>query len=899
MRERLAAAFVLGALACGREPPGAEVEVRAQFASAPAVRCIRITAAGAVRVVSRDFGVPAGNATQSLILSQVPTGDVLVTGTAFDATCPEASAQHPTWIASPVVQTLQSGVPASFAMVFHPNGESTVTAQFTAPALAGAAPADASCLRVAVAGATRTVERRLELGATVFDLSELPTGEVLFLADAFASPCSAVTPQSAQTWHADAVAATLTAGVPAGVTVELRPSARPSAIAVSVSPAVAFVAPGGILGFAATVTGTAGAQSTAVTWSVQEPAGGTIDSSGRYTAPASEGMVHVVATAVADPSKSGVAIVYVETSPTIPADRLVAWTPGIQGGIPARTAVCGGIVSAETYDDGGQDASAGIQAAIDACPPGQVVQLSAGTFTIDGPFLIITKGITLRGAGAGRTILQRTNGAKPGTPIAQVTDPIVIVGPNRFPRPDNTTSQDLTADAPKGASSVTVADASAFGVGEIVLLDEDNYFTGSFVGLPNRNGAPTTVQIWETDRAVWQQHNPTDPFVDDPFPAALSWFSRSGRPVSEIKEVAAVDGKVVTFTTPLTIGYRTSHTAQLTRYTGISVHVKDAGVEELTLTGGGDGNIRFVSAADSWMKGVEDTLWLGEGVSIVHSFRIEVRRSYIHDGAWQEPGGGGYAISLAAGSSEILIEDNIVLQANKVIVSRAAGAGSVVGYNYMDDAQIHGTPLWQEVGLNGSHMVGSHHMLFEGNESFNYDSDCTHGNAIYHTVFRNHLSGFRRDHPDDPISGNARTAGLEFGAWWHSFVGNVLGTAGRMAGWVYQDLGDAPGPIPWSGGSFIWRLGYDPAHFEQGPDPQVQATVLRHGNFDFLTDSVVWDPGIADHTLPPSLYLSEKPAFFAEGSGYAWPWVDPTSPVPLATLPARARFDAGTPFQQP
>jgi hypothetical protein len=33
-----------------------------------------------------------------------------------------------------------------------------------------------------------------------------------------------------------------------------------------------------------------------------------------------------------------------------------------------------------------------------------------------------------------------------------------------------------------------------------------------------------------------------------------------------------------------------------------------------------------------------------------------------------------------------------------------------------------------EIGVNGSHMSGSHHMLFEGNDTFNMDSDNTHGN---------------------------------------------------------------------------------------------------------------------------------------------------------------------------
>ena len=40
-------------------------------------------------------------------------------------------------------------------------------------------------------------------------------------------------------------------------------------------------------------------------------------------------------------------------------------------------------------------------------------------------------------------------------------------------------------------------------------------------------------------------------------------------------------------------------------------------------------------------------------------------------------------------------------------------------------------------------MVGSHHVLFEGNYGHNADSDNTHGNSIYHTFFRNHLRGIR------------------------------------------------------------------------------------------------------------------------------------------------------------
>jgi hypothetical protein len=137
-------------------------------------------------------------------------------------------------------------------------------------------------------------------------------------------------------------------------------------------------------------------------------------------------------------------------------------------------------------------------------------------------------------------------------------------------------------------------------------------------------------------------------------------------------------------------------------------------------------------------------------ISLKNSFRIEIRDSYIHTGSWPEPGGAGYAISLALGSSEALIENNILADANKVMVFRSSGAGSVVAYNYVDNGWIYGTEGWVEVGLNASHMAGSHHVLFEGNYAFNADSDYTHGNATYMTFF---ATGFLDNAATSPIRG--------------------------------------------------------------------------------------------------------------------------------------------------
>ena len=96
----------------------------------------------------------------------------------------------------------------------------------------------------------------------------------------------------------------------------------------------------------------------------------------------------------------------------------------------------------------------------------------------------------------------------------------------------------------------------------------------------------------------------------------------------------------------------------------------------------------------------------------------------------------------------------------------------------------------------------------------------------------------------------------------------------------------------------MWQLGYNGETWNQY-DTTVVARSIRHGNFDYVSNSVVWDPGISDHALPSSLYLAQKPGFFNAGRGYTWPWVDPTGATKLYTLPARARYEAGTPFIQP
>ncbi len=92
-------------------------------------------------------------------------------------------------------------------------------------------------------------------------------------------------------------------------------------VSVAVSPATTSLQTSQTVGFTATVSGTS---NTTVTWSVQEgTAGGTVTSTGAYTAPSAAGTYHVVAKSQADTTKTASATVTV----TAPLPVAVAITP--------------------------------------------------------------------------------------------------------------------------------------------------------------------------------------------------------------------------------------------------------------------------------------------------------------------------------------------------------------------------------------------------------------------------------------------------------------------------------------------------------------------------------------------------------------------------------------------
>jgi len=560
----------------------------------------------------------------------------------------------------------------------------------------------------------------------------------------------------------------------------------------------------------------------------------------------------------------------------IPSDRSTVWNPGLNavGGIPNRTTIY------KTLAPSGGDDTTAIQNALDTCPANQVVKLGPGTFNLSGNGLSITQSsITLRGSGPTLTKLLKV----PGTNY-----PDIIIGTRwyKYVQPVN-----LAVDASAGAISVTLASNPGYQVGEIVTIDQ----------LTN----PTLTQ--------WSATSP----LGDP---SRGWFGETNRPIGQVVEIKGISGNTLQFTTPLHTAFLTAYGAHIVRFSSdgstMQPAVEYSGIEDLYVDygegGDGGGNIHLFAAAYSWVKDVESDKSNGTSVNIDGSFRCVLRDSYVHSTVNPTPGGAGYGIGINDYAADNLVENNVSWNFNKVDVMRTSGGGNVFGYNYMEDGWGATYPTEPEIGLNASHMTTPHYEMFEGNEVFNLGADARWGNAIYITVFRNHFTGLRRALP--PLNTytyagsctlyyediqNRLAVQIEAGHWWYTVIGNVMGFSGESiipkkttcigqatGGFEYEEFSPFnDNYVP------MWVLGTpDPVGTPNiTVDPQVAATLIRGGNYDFATNSTHWE-NLSQQAIPPSLYLASVPPFFGS---VPWPPIGPDVSGYVNTIPARVCFDQG------
>lgn len=504
----------------------------------------------------------------------------------------------------------------------------------------------------------------------------------------------------------------------------------------------------------------------------------------------------------------------------------------------------------------------------------------------------------------------------------------------------------LATDAAAGATTVQVSDTSNFSSGMWVLIDEDPAAIAitSPIGGANFNGSPELLNSSGSPNVMRVA------IID----TVNTYSMATSRLAQEIHKISSIGAGpcpgvncTLTFDDPLTMGYRQSgsHNAKVFWPTSCcsstyTPFLEKAGVENLTITKAANSGIQLTFCAYCWVNNVEVYNWIAGAANVIYSVRDQLEFNYFHDCTDCENNGNEYPIGIDSASTETLLVNSILVHGGKGMVGRASNT-AVVAYNYVDNTFYMSAVIgdyWLDMGLNGSHFGGTHHWLFEGNYSDNCDGDEIHGNSIYHVFFRNQCAGLRESFVDPSCNktvndaavigyaqgdcttnqtpGPLRAAGPGGLAYWYAYIGNVLGLSGVTTsgnGWVYGGAfcgGCSSNPLATT--KSIWFSGWVGGE-GTAVDPNLvytnsSAYIFRHGNYDYVTAGIAdWSSGYT-RTLPNSLYLYSAPSFFSAGASctYSWPWVTPTSSPYIQAnscsgpgLPAKARFDAGTPFVQP
>ena len=530
----------------------------------------------------------------------------------------------------------------------------------------------------------------------------------------------------------------------------------------------------------------------------------------------------------------------------IPASRRVTWQPGVQGGIPNRTTIFADVTQApySANKTGSANAAAAIQSAINACPANQVVYLPAGTYRLDS-LLLMKANITLRGAGP-RTTLLRFSG----------TDDSVI----RFASGNyeydfvSSTVTALTGGYTKGSTNVTMAN-NDWVAGDVLLIDEleDN-----------------------------------DLFENDGNSGTCTWCGRDNgeRCHSQMVEVLTRTPTSITFAPPLYSDFKSVSRPQAVRIKGM---LKFAGIESLGITnvnGVARDTMVMEAGYKCWVKDCDFAVTRRRHSWMYHSIWCEYRDSTFHYGVgadWSSPNYGpdrGYALFFGMGTTSCLVENNIFDKLHFAVAFEGGCSGNVISYNFVTNIMYtEGETPQPCVGNHGSHPMMN---LWEGNVfRSKLLMDAYWGSSSHTTVFRNRIA-------NQPVNNGQQAVQYVFifdiwkGNRYHNIIGNVVGNIGM------ETAVDAPDNYPY-GGKYIYRLGFADANDNSyaGNDTTVAATMIRHGNWDSVTRGVLWDPGISDHNLPASLYLTGKPAWWGN---LAFPAIGPDLSPTEGPIPAQARY---------
>ncbi len=560
---------------------------------------------------------------------------------------------------------------------------------------------------------------------------------------------------------------------------------------------------------------------------------------------------------------------------SFPASRVVNWTSaGVLGGIPSRTTIYK-TIQASAYGNGSTDASGAINSALGSCPAGQVVLLSAGTFKIANT-IKVPSNVTLRGSGPQSTILTMT-GKGMG----------ILIGGHMAPygtaATSSTNSAPISSGDTKGSATIVLSHTlSGLSAGSILWLSE-----------LNDPSIPVTVH-GGGGVATW---------CDDGLGGT--------RNLGQVVRVTSVSGNTVGIDPPMNTSYSAGLSPLAILVTNSPTH--DAGVESLQMYDNNSGltsNFAFEGTYNCWLKNVESNYSDADHVEIDYSTHDTVADSYFHDSYRHTAGVSDSDLVLELFSSANLIQNNVFVRLHGSVFLRGGTCDNVIAYNYFTGNFDSGAPAVEMYGI-AFHGAHPEYNLFEGNVDGMVNDDSIWGSSSDETYLRNWVTGTdlicsptnntRAPVVCSPV-GTYGAAGVK--AWWANqanrpFEFNYLSTNNNLAGNVVGSkqltsmmpmkkilVWSSSTSRAYSGTAYGYSFGYGgsgagdsgtysscgksgyPASPWCSDNSESYTTGIIQGDYSYADGSINWgfggykDPNASDHTLPSSLYLSAKPAFF-------------------------------------
>jgi hypothetical protein len=527
--------------------------------------------------------------------------------------------------------------------------------------------------------------------------------------------------------------------------------------------------------------------------------------------------------------------------------QAIDWTGTGVGTIPARAVSCAQLTPAASL--------AKINAALASCPSGEAVTLAPGTYTIPGT-LRVPSNVTLRGAGADKTILNATGSG----------ESVILLGAGSVPFAPRV----ISGGATTGSTQITLGTTLGISAGKYLVITEANdpaYVTSAGSG----------------GNCNWCDGG---------------WSTTGNFARGQIVEVTGVSGNTVTVYPALYSGY--THAAIAVAFSMAASH---AGVEDLQVRANNTGyaaNFAMDLCAYCWVKAVESNYADGDHVAVSWGFHDEIRDNYFSNAFLHTPGTYDSNVKLVLKTSSSLVENNIIERTHVAVMLQWGAAGNVIAYNYTTGEFDSGSP---NVVTGGLDYHGAHPQfnLIEGNVMTVFYADSVWGSSSETTAFRNWFVG--TNHVCAPLSGRdtvncagkngyyeyqaARAVQVSYVSLRNNFIGNLLGSS------QMQSLAISGKAIPQSSrleypsvrpydAAQLWTFGYGsegddglgngcgggvpPCHLEGNSAHQ-----LLHGNYENLGQKTVWASGMSQ-VLPASLYLPGKPAWWGSS---AFPAIGP------------------------